>query len=197
MEPSLIYQRIASILGDVDFIGKDKRNQTQNYNFRGIDDVYNELHPVFAKHQVFIIPKVINMNREERQSAKGGLLIWTLMDVQFTFFTTDGSSVESVVTGEAMDSGDKGCNKAMSVALKYALMQMLLIPTEDKKDTEDDSHEIKPKKAEAIALIEKSKDVDDLVQLREMYPDLFAKDLDVKAAAKKRHAEIMINIKPQ
>src|SRR5881628_3245307 len=143
MEQALIYKKLINILNEVTFIGKDKKNQVQNYNFRGIDDVYNELHPVFARNGVFLITEVLGNRREERTTAKGGLLIWTIMDVQFTFMTEDGSSIKSTMIGEAMDSGDKGCNKAMSAALKYALMQMFLIPTEEKKDTEDESPELK------------------------------------------------------
>ena len=33
--------------------------------------------------------------------------------------------------GEGMDSGDKAANKAMAVALKYALTQMLLLPYDE------------------------------------------------------------------
>lgn len=191
MEPSFIYQRIINILNGIDFIGKDKRNQIQNYNFRGIDDFYNELHPIFAKNGVFICPKVIKVDREERQSAKDKALIWTLVLVEFTFSTADGSSVQATMIGEAMDSGDKGCNKAVSAALKYVLLVMFLIPTEDKKDTEEETHEIISRKGEVLSLIEKSQEAKDLTILKEMYPDLFAKDQDVKAAGIKRHSEIM------
>lgn len=197
MEPALIYARMANILQDIEYIGKDKKNSQQNYNFRGIDDVYNELHPVFAKHSVFISPKVVRVEREERTSKTGGLLIWTVMDVCFTFYTVDGSSIQSTTTGEAMDSGDKGCNKAMSAALKYALMQMLLIPTQDKKDTEEDSHQVRSPKEEALSLIEKARDVEDLTQIKEMFPDLFAHDQDIKTAGKKRHSDITKKNNPQ
>jgi hypothetical protein len=44
-----------------------------------------------------------------------------------------------------MDSGDKASNKAMSVAYKYAFMQIFCIPTEEEKDTEYKSPEVKPK----------------------------------------------------
>ena len=47
--------------------------------------------------------------------------------------------------GEAMDTGDKATNKAMSAAMKYALLQTFCIPTEEGgKDTEENSHEVKP-----------------------------------------------------
>ena len=49
------------------------------------------------------------------------------------------------VIGEGMDSGDKASNKAMSVAHKYAIMQLLSIPTEDAKDPENDNPAPLPK----------------------------------------------------
>jgi ERF superfamily len=144
-----IYQAISSIMHDVEAIGKNKKNQQQGYSFRGIDDMYNALQPLFKKHDVFITSNVIDSKREERQTAKGGVLIYTIAKCQFKFFTTDGSFIESTLEGEAMDSGDKSTNKAMSTALKYALMQMFLIPTEEKLDTEYETHEVtaKPKPA--------------------------------------------------
>ncbi len=44
-----------------------------------------------------------------------------------------------------MDSGDKSANKAMSAAYKYALMQVFCIPTDEPKDTENETHEVAPK----------------------------------------------------
>lgn len=196
MEQKDIYKKIITILNEVEFIGKDRKNVQQGYNFRGIDDMYNALHLTFAKNGVFITSEVSNTKREERPSKSGGLLIWTIVDVKFTFYTEDGSSVQSTMIGEAMDNGDKGCNKAMSAALKYALMQMFLIPTQELKDPENDTPELKdPKlviKEEALDLIDKCKDVEDLKQLKEMYKDLFAKDSDVKAAGKKKFDSINI-----
>jgi hypothetical protein len=61
--------------------------------------------------------------------------------IRFRYTTTDGSHVDTVNVGEAMDSGDKAMNKAMSIALKYSLLQMLLIPTEEDKDPDKYSEE--------------------------------------------------------
>jgi hypothetical protein len=66
--------------------------------------------------------------------------------MRFQFFADDGSSVSVTTIGEGMDSGDKSSNKAMSAALKYALVQMFCIPTADDKDSENDSHEVAPAK---------------------------------------------------
>ena len=137
-----IYQAINSIMQDIEAIGKNKKNAQQGYSFRGIDDMYNALQPLFKKHAVFITSNVMESKREERLTKSGGALIYTIAKCQFKFFTTDGSFIESILEGEAMDSGDKSTNKAMSTALKYALMQMFLIPTEEKLDTEYDTHEV-------------------------------------------------------
>lgn len=143
---SKIFQCLVDIMDDVEAIGKNKTNSAQGYKFRGIDDMYNSLHPLFAKHGVFITSEVLNGDREERTTAKGGVLIYSIIDVRFTFYAVDGSNVSSVIKGEAMDSGDKATNKAISVALKYALMQMFMIPTDEKIDTEHESPEPMPKK---------------------------------------------------
>ena len=143
---NLIYKKIAAILADSDAIGKDRINNQQGFRFRGIDDVYNSLHPILAKHGVFSTTTVLEDRTEERQSARGGTLIYRILKVQFTFYAEDGSFVQSVVIGEGMDSGDKASNKAMAIAHKYALLQLLAIPTEDAKDPDAESHEVLPKK---------------------------------------------------
>jgi hypothetical protein len=141
----MIYKKLIAILQEVDAIGKNKKNLGQGYMFRGIDDMYNAIHPLFSKNGVFITSEVLNSKREERQAAKGGNLIYTIVTCKFNFYAEDGRSVSSTLDGEAMDSGDKSTNKAMSAALKYALMQMFLIPTEEKLDTEYESPEVKSK----------------------------------------------------
>lgn len=150
----LIYQKISAIMEEAPAVGKDRKNKQQGYTFRGIDDMYNSLHDIFAKHQVFISTKIINELREERTTKSGSVLIYSILDIEYTFFTTDGSSVTSVIRGEGMDSGDKSSNKAMSSALKYALMQLLLLPTEDgkKNDSENHHHEVEPKKVNSFKL---------------------------------------------
>lgn len=124
---------------NVEAVGKDRRNQMQGYNFRGIDDLYNMLHEALSKIGVFSVPFVLEDRTEERTTAKGGLLIYRVLKIKYTFYAEDGSSIESIVLGEAMDSGDKGSNKAMSVAHKYALLQIFAIPTSDPKDVENEN----------------------------------------------------------
>lgn len=134
MSEQLIYEKIANILRETKAISKTEKNQQQGFKFRGIDNVMNELHELFSKNDVFILQDVQDFTVDARPTAKGGTLFYTRAKIKFRYTTTDGSYVETTNVGEAMDSGDKGMNKAMSIALKYSLLQMFLIPTEEQKD---------------------------------------------------------------
>lgn len=129
-----IYQAITSIMDEGYAITKGKRNQQQGFMYRGIDDVMNTFQPLLAKHHVFVVPEVLEEHRQERTTGKGGSLLYSILRIKYTFFAEDGSSVSAVVVGEGMDSGDKASNKAMSVAMKYAMFQVFCIPTEEMQD---------------------------------------------------------------
>lgn len=141
-----IYAAMAAALADVKAVGKDKRNQQQGFNYRGIDDVVDAMHSVFAKHGIFMTSNVIDSAQQERTTQRGGVLIYTRAKVEYTFWAEDGSSVSSTVQGEGMDSGDKSTNKALSAALKYCLGQTFLIPYE-MADSDRDTPEVAPEAA--------------------------------------------------
>jgi hypothetical protein len=149
MESKQIYKSLAAINKGITAIGKGQKNQQQGFQYRGIDDVMNELHSLFAENEVIILPEFQSIDSTERTTQKGGVLFYVKATIKFTFVASDGSSVQSVIVGEAMDSGDKATNKAMSIALKYALLQMFLIPTKEDKDPDAVTPpEIKPNPTE-------------------------------------------------
>lgn len=141
-----IFESINAVMNDCGFIGKTSENTMQKYKFRGIDAVMNALNPALIKNKVFVVPEVMEQTREERTTTKGGLLIYSIIKVKYTFYAEDGSSVTCCVIGEGMDSGDKASNKAMSAAFKYACFQTFCIPTEEMKDADYDSPDPAPKR---------------------------------------------------
>lgn len=140
---STIYEAITGIMSEGYAITKDKRNQKQGYVYRGIDDVMNTFQPLLAKYHVFVVPEVLERERQERITYKdgkqSGTLLYSILTMRYTFYAEDGSSVSAVVIGEGMDSGDKASNKAMSVAMKYAMFQVFCIPTEEMQDPDADT----------------------------------------------------------
>lgn len=145
MEQQKIYGALASIMAEVQPIAKGRRNTQQGFMYRGIDEIMNELQPILAKHRVVVVPEVLEHVREDRTSNKGNALIYSVCKMKYTFYADDGSSVAAVVVGEGMDSGDKATNKAMAVAMKYAMLQTLCIPTEDAKDPDAEAHSVQPR----------------------------------------------------
>lgn len=143
METALIYKSIIKVMSEINAIGKDRKNQSQGFQYRGIDDIMNELHGTLAKCGVFVVPNVLEETRTVGKTSRGGDMFYTRLKICFTFYAEDGSNVQSTVIGEAMDTGDKASNKALSIGLKYALLQVFCIPTEDEKDP--DARSLEPK----------------------------------------------------
>ena len=142
MESPMIYKTINEVMKKISAVGKDRKNTMQNFQYRGIDDVMNELHPAMAECGLFVVPEVLSEERTTGQTKNGGVMYFTRQKIKFTFYAVDGSNLSAVVIGEAMDSGDKASNKALSIGLKYALLQVLCIPTEDEKDPDAQNNEM-------------------------------------------------------
>lgn len=143
-----VYSAIAEVMGELAKvgIGKNNKNTQQNYRFRGIDDVYNALASHLSRVKLLILPRVLNRIVTERETQKPdgrtGVLFYVVLDVEFDLVSAlDGSKHTVRVVGEAMDSGDKASNKAMSAAYKYACMEAFCIPTEGDNDADSTTHE--------------------------------------------------------
>lgn len=95
MENAKIFKAIADTMNDVSAVGKNSKNEKQNYNFRGIDAVMNALHPAMVKNRIFVVPEVLDQQREERQS-KNGKLIYSICKIKYTFFADDGSNISAI-----------------------------------------------------------------------------------------------------
>lgn len=142
-----IYKLIPLVMAEVGAIAKNSRNEQQKYKFRGIDDVMTAFWPALSKHKLFFVPEVLDKEVTERETKSGSTLIYTTLMVAYTLCAPDGSSIRAIVAGEAMDSGDKSTNKAMSAALKYFLLQTFCIPVEADDDADSQTHEVKGKPA--------------------------------------------------
>lgn len=146
----LIYKKMVDVMKDIGAVGKDQKNTAQGFKFRGIDDMVNAIHPALIKHQVFMTPRLIKEEHElkdvTRGNGKQGVDKHVHIQVEYDFFAEDGSKVTvGPIPAEGLDSGDKATNKALSAALKYALIQTFSVPTEDMVDGDSDTPTIEAK----------------------------------------------------
>ena len=137
-EGKQVFKGISGVMKDLGAIGKTQRNSQQGWIFRGIDDVYNAVNPLMGKYGIFTVPEVLEQSKIEKQTSRGGTLYFCTVKVKYTIFASDGSYIESIIVGEAMDSGDKSVSKALSIAHKYLYFQLFSIPVQETKSIDPD-----------------------------------------------------------
>ncbi|MFP2377795.1 ERF family protein [Enterobacter ludwigii] len=149
-----VYAAISAVAKEMASTGisKDRVNKVQGFNFRGIDQVYNALAPALVTHGLVILPRLTERTCTERINKNGTALFYVVVKAEFDFVSTEDGSIHTVTTyGEAMDSGDKATNKAMSIAYKYAAFQAFCIPTEETAiDADAEVHHVQPAAADQI-----------------------------------------------
>ncbi|MFB7899955.1 ERF family protein [Streptomyces xiamenensis] len=135
-----IFQALNSVMRDVSPVGKDQVNTHQRYNFRGIDDLMSAVAGPMRQHGVFLIPQLVSRTAQQRGDK------WTFVTVEMSYrlYGPAGDALVAVVPGEAGDTADKATNKAMSAALKYLLLQVLMIPVDARSIDDGDRDHPEP-----------------------------------------------------
>ena len=139
-EQTTVHQALTKVMGDVQAVRKDSKNQAQKFNFRGIDAVMNAVGPALRKHGVTILPEDVEVHRSNGTTANGKQTAEVVIKVTYRIYGPSGDSIHGKVAAEAMDFGDKAVAKAMSVAYRTFLLQALTIPT-DESDPDGESFE--------------------------------------------------------
>ena len=146
-----VYKAINAVQAELAKTGIAKDKQAQSYKFRGIDDVYNAIAPLLAKHGLCILPRVLSRTCTERVNKNGNAMFYVTVEAEFDFVSAEDGTKHTVKTfGEAMDVSDKATNKAMSAAYKYAAFQAFAIPTEGDNDADATTHEVAAVNLDAI-----------------------------------------------
>lgn len=137
---ALIYGRMANVMAAAPSIGKNHTNREQGFKFRGIDDVYKALRELLAENKIFTTSEILSINRFTGESKRGTQFTEYELHIRWHFCTDDGSSVPAETVGTGRDFADKASSKAMSIAHKYAFLQVFAIPTGDPSDEPDNDY---------------------------------------------------------
>lgn len=150
-----IVEIISAVMAEVQAVGKDDRNNEQGYSFRGVDAVVNAVGPVFRRFGVVPVPILEQAGYRDVQTSRGKPSRECTVQVRYRFYGPAGDFLDAVVPGESMDFGDKGTPKAMSVAYRIVLLQLLAIPTHepepDSQSYERDNAPPRPSREETMA----------------------------------------------
>lgn len=136
--PENLVAAIARVMGELPGIGKDGTAAASQggYAYRGIEAITAHAQGLFAKYEVVFVPKVVTW--EIIDIVVQGKP-WTDTRMMIEYEVHHGGSDDTITVGPFLalgrDNSDKGANKCMTQAFKYALLQVLCIS--DKKDDSD------------------------------------------------------------
>jgi hypothetical protein len=139
-EPLPVIHLLGQVMEEVRAVGKTGWNPDQKYNFRGVDAVVNAVGPVFRKFGIVPAPRLKRIGYRDVRTSRDKPAREVTVVVEYRFYGPAGDYFTVEVPGESMDSSDKGAAKAMSVAYRIALLQVLCLPT-DTPDTDAEYHE--------------------------------------------------------
>lgn len=137
-----IYQRLNAVMQDVEYIQKSAKTVNGQYRFVSHDQVIGVLHKPITKHGIAVIPSILE---HEKQGTT------TTLKIQVSFVNIDEPSdrVDTIYFGYGVDGGDKGIGKAISYAVKYAMLKTFCLETGDDPDYTPD---MTPQQAETDAI---------------------------------------------
>lgn len=187
-------------MADIKPIAKGQENENQGFLSRGIDDIYNEMNQHLTTHKVFAVCQAV---KEENQyvfkSNRGNDLHKYRAQFTWRFYAAeDGSFIETTTVGQGMDSGDKEANKAMSMAYKYAFMQVFCIPTGEKGENKNYKTNTVDKVGNGYdpklyAEIMSTKSIEELGEMVKKYPKKVREHWFVKAGQKRQEELVKKN----
>lgn len=127
-----ILQRLHKAMNDVDYVQKEKK-PGMRYNIVSHDAVTAKVRPVLVKHGVVYYPVRVARTQDGNRTQVDATIRFCNIDD-----TNDFIDVESA--GYGVDDQDKGPGKAISYAVKYALLKALGLETGDEPEYEDQEH---------------------------------------------------------
>ena len=129
-------RKLAEVRRRIGYIQKRGHNERFNYSYVTAADIAGSVGDILSELGVVVIPSLENIAYESAAS-RGETTRMAQVVMAYTFADVDsGEEIVAKVAGQGLDAGDKAPYKAMTGALKYALLQSFLLATGD--DPEDE-----------------------------------------------------------
>lgn len=123
--PGTLAPKLARAMGQINAVAKTGRNEHHRYNYAPASRIYEAVRAALAAEGVMVAPSIVGY-----ETTEAGKQIKTVLHMEMII--TDGSETMRLPwVAEGLDAQDKGINKAVTSALKYFLIALLLIPTDE------------------------------------------------------------------
>mgnify|MGYP000377386136 CR=1 FL=1 len=136
-----VHQRLAAAMSEVTYIQKEQK-QGMKYTIVSHDVVTAKVRPVLLKHGIVYYPiDMIHSNNGNRAEVQ--------LSVRFVNIDDASDCFDVCSLGYGIDSQDKGPGKAISYAVKYALLKAMGLETGDDADHDNIEHIDRDQEAKA------------------------------------------------
>lgn len=123
-----LHQRLHAVMERVDYIQKEKK-AGMRYSIVSHDSVTAKVRPFLVEERVFYHPQAMHYSQNGNRTEVS-------MVVRFVSVDNASDFIDVPTLGFGIDDQDKGPGKAISYAVKYALLKALGLETGDDPDTE-------------------------------------------------------------
>ncbi len=154
-----VHQRLAAAMAEVTYIQKEAK-KGMKYTIVSHDAVTAKVRPVLLKHGIVYYP--VGMDHENN-----GNRAEVQLSVRFVNIDDASDHFDVCSLGYGIDPQDKGPGKAISYAVKYALLKAMGLETGDDADQDDIDHESREEERERRNAERQSEDARKAAEHRE------------------------------
>ncbi len=149
-------QKLAEVRRRIGYIQKRGFNERNNYSYVTAADLAGAVGDLLAELGVVIVPQLESITYEPNQPGRTEVARAAQVVMAYTFTDVDGGEeITTKVAGQGLDAGDKAPYKAMTRALKYALLQSFLLASGD--DPEEERNHTSGNGAERLITAEEAR----------------------------------------
>lgn len=143
-----IYEKLNKVRETVPYIKKDKK--VQGYQAVTHDQVTAHIHDACVDNGIFIIPDQVSGESTDsgmRTSSGNPITLYKAeYKISFVNMTTPDDKLEITVQSHANDTSDKAPGKALSYAVKYAALKVLMLETGENEESRVEGERAKKEK---------------------------------------------------
>lgn len=122
-----LYQRIRGVMSELDYIQKGEKRVNNQYRFVSHDQVVEAIHPLLVKWGIVMVPKVVQYKQDGQRTE-------VMVEVDFVNCDEPQERENVPALGFGVDPQDKGPGKAVSYAVKYAVLKLFALETGEDPD---------------------------------------------------------------
>jgi hypothetical protein len=143
-ETRSLHTKLAEVMAEAERVPKNGTAPASmgSFRFATIGDIEDAVRKALGSRKVSFLPVAVEPTADWTATLQSGKTMF-YQSVRVTYRFTDGETGESVEIqsmGTGSDTQDKATPKALTGALKYALLEAFLIPTGDDQEAHDASN---------------------------------------------------------